>query len=72
MFVNIVKNNYVLSKSSYADVYEVDIQETQKDLSQGEQPKTISVFFDLKLVVYNIYKDIQESHNMRSKIEKSY
>ena len=27
------------SKSSDADVY---IQETQKDLSQGEQPKTIS------------------------------
>ena len=46
------------------------IQETQKDLSQGEQPKTISAFCDF--VFYNIHKDIQELHNMRSKIEKSY
>ena len=64
------KNKYVLSKSSYADVYEVDIQETQKYLPRGEQPKTISAFCDLRLVFYNIYKDIQELHNSTIKNRK--
>jgi replicative DNA helicase Mcm len=36
------------TQSTYVDILKVDIQETQKDLTQGEQPKTINAFCELR------------------------